>query len=115
MTIDRDPALENLFDVARQEILGETFTHQVMSQIDMQRRRTVIGWTCVGLVLAICAWLLAKPIVDLVVLTTQILPRSVIELDGRWPAQLLTPVNSIASLVALGFLGLRMFYRKIFS
>lgn len=115
MTFDGDPTLENLFDVARQDLSEEAFTMQVMSQIDRLRRRAVIGWSCVGLVLAICAWLLSEPILDVVFLTTQILPQSLIELDDRWPAQLLTPVNSIASLVAIGFLGLRMVYRKIFS
>jgi hypothetical protein len=115
MTIDRDSNLENLFDVARQDLSGEVFTDRVMSQIDMQRRSAVFGWASIGVVLAICAWLLAEPILDVVTLTTQVLPQSLIELDDGWQAQLLSPVNSIASVVAFGFLGLRMAYRKIFS
>lgn len=115
MTIDRDATLEKLFDVARQDFSRDAFADRLMAQIDMQRRRTVTAWAGVGVVLAICAWLLAQPILDVIVLTTQILPRSLIELDNRWLAQILSPVNSIASAVVLLFLGLRGAYRKIFS
>lgn len=115
MTVDRDSTLEDLFDVARQDFSGDAFTDRVMAQIDMQRRRLLIGWACIGLVLAVCAWLLAEPILDVVLLTTQILPHSLIELDDNLAAQLLSPVNSIAAVVALVFLGLRGAYRKIFS
>jgi len=115
MTIDRDPTLQNLFDVAKQDLAGDAFVAQLMSRIDSLRRRSIIGWIFVALVAVPCAWFLTAPLTDAVYLTTQILPESLIEVDDRWLAQLLSPVNSIAGLVALGFLGLRMAYRTIFS
>ena len=115
MTIDRDPQLQHLFDVAKKDLVGDAFAAQVMSRIDHLRRRAVIGWICVGLVLAPVAWLLAAPAQNAVQLLTQVLPVSLVDLDDRWLAQFLSPINSVATLVALGLLGLRMAYSKIFS
>lgn len=115
MTIDRDPTLQGLFDVAKQDLAEEAFVAQVMSQIDSLRRRAVIGWICVGLVSVICGWWLARMLQDAVNVLTQVLPLTLIDLDIGWPAQFLAPVNSIAGLVALGLLGLRRAYREIFS
>lgn len=116
MMIERDSTLQSLFDVAKQDLAGETFVAQVMSQIDSLRRRAVIGRICVGLVMVACGWLLASLLQDVVLVLTQFLRSPLIELDiSGLSAQLLAPVNSIAALVALGLLGLQMAYRKIFS
>lgn len=115
MTADRDPALQELFDVAKQDLAGEAFVTQVMSQIDSLRTRVMVGWICVGLVLAPIAWLLSGPLLVATDLAMQILPESLIELDNRWLAKLLSPVNSVAGIVGLGILGLRLAYRKIFA
>lgn len=115
MTIDRDPALQTLFANAKKDLPGEAFTDEVITRVDKLRRRSVIGWICVGLVLVACAWLLSAPLQDAVHLLTQILPVSLIDLGESWLARTLSPVNSIAALLALGLLGLRMAYRKIFS
>lgn len=114
-----DPTLQTLFANAKQDLAGETFTAQVMSQTDKVNHRAVIGRISVGLVLAPCAWLLATLLQDAVQLLTQSLTLSLIvsliDLDDRWLAQILSPVNNIASLLALGLFGLRIAYRKIFS
>jgi hypothetical protein len=114
MTNDRDPALRSLFQTAREEIQDEAFTTQVMSQIEQRRRRTITGWVGIALVLAPCAWLLGTVLQDAVLLLTQVLPSTLVDLDNRWLTQLLAPVNSISGLVALGVLGLRALFRKIF-
>lgn len=115
MTTDRDPTLQSLFEVAKQDFAGDAFTDQVMLRIDTLRRRTVIVWVCVGLVAVAFTWSLAAPILHTVNLATQILPETLIELDDRTLAQILAPVNSIAGAVGLGFLGLRLAYKKVFS
>jgi hypothetical protein len=38
-----------------------------------------------------------------------------IDLNDRLLAQILLPVNNIASVLALGLIGLRIAYRRIFS
>lgn len=115
MTTDQDPLLHSLFAIAEQDMSGEPFTTEVMSQIDRQRRSAIIVWICVGLVLLACLWLISAPLLNAINLATQVLPRSLVELDDRWLARILSPVNSIGAVVAFGFLGLRMAYRKIFS
>jgi hypothetical protein len=86
-----------------------------MSQIARRKRRAVIAWICVGLTLITSAWLIATPIQDAVYLLTQGLTLALIDLDNRWLAQLLLPVNNVAGVLALGLMGLRIAYRKIFS
>jgi len=114
MTTDQDPMLRSLFEIAKQDLSGDEFSADVMAQIDKLRRRTIIGWACVILLLAPAVWLLAAPLQEAVQLLTQVLPRSLIELDDSLLAQVLSPVNSVAGLVALGLLGLRFAYKKIF-
>lgn len=115
MIDDRDPALKALFNQASQELEGNSFTNRVMSRIDSARRWSVLGWAGFAIAFFAGAALLAPPLVDAVGLLSQVLPRSIIDVDNDWLDQLLSPVNSVAGLVALGFLGLRAVYRKIFA
>ena len=114
MTNDRDPTLQSLFNMAKEELAEEAFVALVMAEIHSVRRRAVMGWICVGLVCVICGWWLAWPLQDAAHALTQILPLTLIDLDIGWPSQFLAPMNSLAGLVALGFLALRRAYREIF-
>lgn len=115
MTTDRDPVLQSLFVAAQQEMAGDAFTERLMSRIGKLRRRTLSAWIGVGFVVAVAAWLLTGPVVSAVNLGAQFLPKSLIELDNQVLADVVAPVNSVAILVAVGILGLRAIYRKIFS
>lgn len=114
MTIDRDPALQDLFSTARKELEDDAFTAEVMSRVNKLRRRMLVSWVVVGLVLAVGVGVLSGPLLVAVNLATQLLPESLIELDDRLLAQILSPVNSVAGLLGLGFLALRLLYKKIF-
>ena len=112
MTDDvRDFTLQTLFAEAKQDLADEEFIAQVMSGTDKLKRRAVIGRIFVGLVIA----LLAIPLGDTVVLLSQSLVSSFIDLDDQLLAQILSPLNNVGSLLALGLIGLRIVYRKIFS
>ena len=115
MTADRDPTLQSLFAIAKQDCIADEFTDRVISRIDKLRRRALIGWVAAGLVLAAFALLLTEPVLYTVNLATQVIPKSLLEMDDSIVAQFVAPVNSIAGIVALGLLGLRMAYKKIFS
>lgn len=115
MTIDRDPALESLFADADQNLAGDTFTAAVMTQVDSQRRRIVYGWIGICLALFASALLLSAPLQNAVNLLTQILPVSLIDLGDQWLAQVLAPVNSVATPIGLGILALWTACRKLFS
>lgn len=115
MTTDRDSAVQALFDVAKHDLAEEPFVTRIMSQVDSLRRRSVIVWLGVGLVLVTCAWLLAAPVQDAVQLLTQALSMSLFDAGDRWLANLMAPINSVAGLVGLGVLALMAAFRKIFQ
>ena len=115
MTDERDPALQTLFADATEELAGKAFTAQVMSRIDGRRQTAWFAWISVALVLAACAWLLALPLQEAAHFLTQSLTLSLIDLDDRLLAQLVSPLNSVAGALALGLIGLRIAYRRIFA
>jgi hypothetical protein len=112
---DRDPTLQALFAEAEEDLAGEAFIGRAMRRIDNLRRRASLGWIGAGLLLALCAWLLATPLRDATFLLTQRLSLPVVDLDASWLAQILSPLNSIGSLLALALLTLRVAHRKIVS
>ena len=107
---DRDPTLMVLFAAARRELPTEEFTTQVMLQANRQKRRAIIGRVCVGLLIGLAA----IPLEDAATALAQNLVLSVVELEDDLLAQLLSPLNNVGSLLALGLIGLRIVYRKIF-
>ena len=114
MTTDRDPQLAALFQSAEEEYCDDGFTSQVMSAVEHRRRRSIAGWVVFGLVFAFCAWFTVLILQDAVFLLQQILPEAIIDMENRWAAQLLVPVNSVSGLFGLGVLGAWAAFRKIF-
>ena len=116
MSTDRDPLLQKLFDVASQGLADDAFIAGVMSKIDALRRRALIAWAATGLLLALAAWLLTPTIVGAVGLLSQTLPQSLIEFDEPVAliGQALSPLNSVAAIVAISVLVIVYAYRKIF-
>lgn len=115
MTEDRDPALQALFANAEQDLQEAAFTDQLMARMQVLRRRTLIGWICIDLIIVICAWLLAAPLQDLVNLLIPSLTTALVDLDSALLADILLPVNNVASVLALVAIGLRSAYRRFFS
>lgn len=119
MTDDRDPTLRALFANATEDLAGEAFTAQVMSQTHL-KYGAELGKIGFGLALAACVLLLAGPLQDAVQVVSQRLAPlslvvSLIDVDNHYLAQMLSPVNNIASVVVLGLVGLRIAYKKISS
>ena len=112
---DRDPTLQRLFWDAAGDLPADPFLGQVMSDIDRSRRKIILAWSCVGVALFVGAWLVSGPLMNSVGIAMRILPDPLVEMDNNWLSQLISPVNSVAGVVALVFLGLRLAYRKIFS
>jgi hypothetical protein len=116
MKIEQDPLIRRLFDLAGQEAVGEDFIADVMARIEALRRRTIILWGCVVLVLVGVAWFFTPAVIDTVDMLSQVLPQPVFE----WTAQesfisrRLAPMNAIAVPVAILFLLVRKIYRLFF-
>lgn len=116
MTTDQDPLLQKLFDAANQSLNDDEFNAGVMSKIDALRRRALIAWAATGLLLALAAWLLTPAMVGAVGLLSRALPQSLVEFDqpAALIGQALSPLNSVAAIVAIGVLVIVYAYRKIF-
>lgn len=115
MNDDRDPMLQELFANAEQDLVAEAFVDRISLQTNKLKRRTLAWRIGLGVTFAICAWLLAAPIHDVVGLLTQGITTPLITLDGGQIAVIFSPVNNFASALALSFLGLWVAYRSLFS
>ena len=108
----RDPALQALFASADQPLPEEPFTEQVMARVGTRGHRTLVFWICTVIVLAPCVWVLA-PYVQAAVL--QLLQSPLTAVDDPGLAQMLAPINNVASALALGIIALRWALRKIIA
>jgi hypothetical protein len=115
MTDDRDPVIQHLFDVADQSFDDAAFVANVMSRVNRQRRRIMIGWLCAGVILLPGVWLLGMLLQDVLQVLMQILPAQLVETEAQWVQRALAPANTIGALIAFSFIGLWMAYRRIFS
>ena len=113
MSTDRDPNLMALFAQAEQDI-DDSFEQDLMRQIDQERRRILIIWSGFGLLVFVCLAFLARPVFSAVNMASQLLPVSVVEVETDWVRQLVSPINSVAAIVAVLLLGIRKFFRRIF-
>ena len=113
MSEQRDPQLEALFEAARADLSNDDFIAKVMADVEKQKRRTVLTWLVMAVVLAPVAWLLAGPLINAVNLVSEVMPVSLVELNSEWLRQLLAPVNSVAGAVALATVLALKLYRRI--
>lgn len=113
MTDDRDPMLETLFAEAESELDGELFTAQAIAQPLKFKHRLLAVGVCVALVFGLCAWLLAAPVQEFVVLLTQFLGTSLFDLGESSLTGVLSPVNNLASGLVLTAKLLRVGWKRI--
>lgn len=112
MNNDYDPQLQALFAQAKQTFDRDTFTRDVLGRIDRERRRTLLTWSVFGIAALAVVALLAEPVFAAFAMATQLLPVSLVEIETEWLRQLVSPINSVAALIALGALGVRKFFRR---
>lgn len=110
-----DPKLQALFTQAAQEFDRDAFARNVMARIDAERRRTLLFWSVLGLAAVVVLTLLAAPLFTAIGMATELLPTTLVDVETGWLQMLLSPINSIAALIAVGALGVRKFFRSIFG
>lgn len=113
MTDDRDPFLETLFAEAESDLDGELFTAQAIAQPQKLKHRLLAVGVCAVLVFGLCAWLLAAPVQEFVVLFTQFLGTSLLDLGEGNLSWVLSPVNNFASGLVLVVKLLRVGWKRI--
>lgn len=111
---DQDQNLIALFAQAEQQFDNDAFVDGVMSQIDRERRRTLLVWIALCLFIVACIAAFAAPLVAAINMATQFLPVSLVELQDDWIGQLVSPINSVAAAVAMLLLVTIRFFRRLF-
>ncbi len=111
MTDDRDPALEQLFSAAAEELPGNGFNSTVLARTDRLKRRRIIARALLAAALA----LIAVPLEDVGLVMAQLLLVSLVSIDNALVAELLAPVNSVGSLLSFTLLALRAFHKRLFT
>lgn len=116
MNTDRDPKLMALFAEAgaESELSDAAFVEDVMRKIDGERRKTMLVWAAIMIGALACAALIATPLVTALGMATELLPTSLVNIESDLLRQLTAPINSVAAVLALGFLAVRKFYRRVF-
>ena len=113
MTDDRDPILQQLFTEAREELDGEMFTARVMQRSRFARYRTAAGWLAAALILVVGAGVLFTPLQEFALLLGQGLTTALVDLGDGWWALVVSPINSVASVLVLLVKGTRMAMSKV--
>lgn len=115
MNPEHNPLLEKLFADAVRDLQDEEFVAGVMVRLHKQRRRELVFLLAASLVAAPALWLVASPLNDSLPLVMEFVSRPLAETDNVLAASILSPLNSVATLLALGLLALRTVYRRLFA
>ena len=110
-----DPRLQALFARAEQTFDRDEFIRDVMARIDRGRHRLLLVWAGLSIVAVVALALLAAPVFSALAMASSLLPVSLVDIETQWLQQLLAPINSVAAAIAIGALGIRMIYRRIFG
>lgn len=114
MTKELDPAIETLFRASADELTNGSFTEHVMAEVEQRRRRAMIVWGVVALVLLVCAWFAVLVLQDAVFVLSQILPPQIIDLGDNIGASLIAPLNSPTGITGITGLAIYLAFRKLF-
>lgn len=113
MTDDLDPTIQALFDEAPAPEASPAFQSRVMAALNQQSRRRKLMWFALDLLAVIVIWLASEPLQEFAMAMIPWMMSSLLELgDSLW-AQLLAPVNNLASVLALTVLLGRSVYRRL--
>lgn len=113
MNENRDPRLQDLFARSQQELDGEAFTKSMMARTRFQRYRAPILLSGIALVVAICTLLFTPSLLEFVLLVTEVLTRTLLDLGNGWLAWVFLPINNIASLLILSGKAMLMGWKSI--
>lgn len=114
MTDDRDPSLQALFANADRRLDDADFAATVMTRIDAMRRRRFYVGVAIGLVVLGFVALIGPLLMTLAGVTAQGISTAVVDIEEGILAQILSPVNNVATALVLVVAVLFGVYRKVF-
>lgn len=113
MTEERDPLLQSLFAEPVSTIGAEEFTERVMTKTYALRQKLFLAGLMAGALLILYAWVFGVPLQDSILLITQFLSKNIIDFGDNWLAFLVSPLNSLAALLALAVKGILIAQKKL--
>lgn len=113
MTDERDPLLQSLFAESVPTIDAEEFTGRVMTKTYALRQKLITAGLIAGTLLILYIWMFGVPLQDFVLLITQFLSKNIIDIGNSWLALAVSPLNSVAGLLALALKGILTVQKKL--
>lgn len=113
MSDERDPLLESLFAQTRVDVDANDFDEKVMASVERRRRNVLIGRVALLALLVAFEFLLSAPLQNSVGIAVEALSASLIDIGNEWLSVFVAPLNSIAGLLGMLFLGLHTLYRRL--
>ena len=114
MNDERKPALERLFTAANRELADEAFVAGVMARAHKWSARDLVAALIVCVVAAPVAWLVAEPLTDALLWSTQLLTQPIARTDDGLMRAVL-PMNTVGGALVLTLLAVRAIARNLFS
>ena len=105
-----DQSIKALFDKAEVPLGDDAFTANVLSETAQLKRRVWIRRGAIGTVI----FLASLPFQEYIVLLSEVLLVSLVEMPEGQVAQMLAPVNSVGGLVSVLLLAFRAFHKRLF-
>lgn len=115
MTDDRDPILEALFAEPQPELDGVAFRAQLKKRSRVVRVRMAAGWLCAAAILLVFMGLLAVPVQEFAWLLAQGLTTALVDVGDGWWSVIVSPLNSVASVLVVVVKAARMGLTRIRS
>lgn len=113
MTEERDPLLQSLFAESVPAVGATEFTEGVMTKTYALRQKLIAAGLIAGVLLILYVWVFGAPLQDVVLSLTQVLSMNIIDIGENWLALILSPLNSVAGLLALAVKGVLTVQKKL--
>lgn len=113
MTEDRDPLLQSLFTESQAVTTDDEFTESVMTKTYARRRKVIAAAVIASALLILYTLLFDAPLQEFVVLIVQFLSTELVDMGESWFALAVSPLNSVAGLMALLVKGFLILQKKL--
>ena len=113
MTDERDPLLQSLFTESQAVSTDDEFTQNVMTKTYALRRKVITAGVIASALLILYIVLFGAPLQVFAILIAQFLSTELIDMGESWFALAVSPLNSVAGLMALLFKGFLTLQKKL--
>jgi len=113
MTDERDPLLQSLFTESQAVSIDDAFTENVMTKTYALRREVITAGVIASALLVLYTVLFGAPLQEFVILIAQFLSTELIDMGESWLALIVSPLNSVAGLLALLFKGFLTLQKRL--